>query len=315
MNPACAVSVIIPCFKQAHYLRHAIESVLAQDCGEVVEIIVVVDGSPDDTAGVAASFGDRVRYIRKANAGLSAARNTGILAARGTFLIYLDADDYLPSDLIRRHIAAAAARSDADVFYSTYHFVDEEGKAHGPRFDPVLPEEAFHTFLEGTYFPPHAAMTRRSALANCGLFDVNLRSLEDWDMWIRLAAAGSKFVRTADVSVPYRQYPNSMSTNRERMRRCGLQVLKKAAQYHGRGCRQCRRSLAAGRWGVRTAFLTHTSCQVREAHWAAGAVLGGLARVARAALHDPLLPVTPVRQWARRAKWALRRRASPAAAL
>src|SRR4051794_20618857 len=117
-----SLTIIIPCYKQAHYLRHAIESVVAQDCDEAVEIIVVDDGSPDDTAGVAASFGDRVGYIRKANAGLSAARNTGILAARGTFLICLDADDYLPAGLIRRHLAAAAARPDADVFYSTYHY-------------------------------------------------------------------------------------------------------------------------------------------------------------------------------------------------
>lgn len=302
MKNSGRVSIIIPCYKQAHYLRQAVDCALGQSHPDV-EVIVVDDGSPDDTAQVAAEYGDLIRYVRKPNAGLPAARNTGILASTGEWLIYLDADDLLPHDLVERHLETARENPGAGVVYATYHYVDSEGLPFGPRFDPQVPEDAFHTYLTGNLFPPHAGMTHRAALANAGLFDVHLNSYEDWDMWIRLACTGAGFARTTSPGVPYRQHPTSMSQNFDRMRRAGLKVLRKSATYHPR-CAACRRGLANGYWGLRSAFVQHAGAcladQKRD-----GQYLKALKSVAGAFVQDPLLGGVSVRNAARRLKWGL----------
>ena len=95
------VSVVIPCYRQAHYLPTAVDSALAQTHPDV-EVIVVDDGSDDDTAAVAARYGARVRYVRRPNGGLAAARNTGVAASTATYLKFLDADDHLVPEQLHR---------------------------------------------------------------------------------------------------------------------------------------------------------------------------------------------------------------------
>lgn len=245
------VSVIIPCYKQAHFLPQAIESLLGQT---VVpdEIVVVDDGSPDDTSAVVGRFPRPVRCLRKANAGLSAARNTGVLHSRGEWLIFLDADDQLPADAVERHLATAARHPEADLLFGDFRCIDERGDLlpGGSATGFFDDESPLHGLLRGNVFPPHAVMVRRTALANAGLFDVYLRSYEDWDMWLRVAAAGGRFAKTEGLAVLYRQYPGSMSTNLDRMTQTGLQVVRKARQYHP-GCRLCRRLIRNTRWGLR----------------------------------------------------------------
>lgn len=280
------ISVIIPAYMQASYLTQTLDSVLQQTY-RPAEIIVVDDGSPDETASVCAQYGERIRYVRKNNAGLSAARNTGILASSGDFLVWLDSDDYFPPEFLEQ-TADTLSRTEADVTYCDYHHVDKQG-CTSQKFQAFVPSDsAAHQYLLGNMFPPHAAMTRRSTLANAGLFDPNLRSFEDWDMWIRLAFAGAKFVKTEGVSVPYRQHPESMSRNAERMRRCGMQVLEKAKSYHP-DCDECRRGIRAGQWGLRKHFLS-----IASRHDTTQAVLG-----------DPSLVVSPLREAIRRSKWRL----------
>src|ERR1035441_4104679 len=103
------VSVIIPCFNQGRFLVRAIESVLEQSFQDF-EIIVVNDGSSDETEQVAKGFGSKILYLEKPNAGLSAARNTGILSARGAYLVFLDADDLLDNEMLR-HMTEASAQN------------------------------------------------------------------------------------------------------------------------------------------------------------------------------------------------------------
>jgi len=303
-----SVSVIIPCFKQGHFLPIAIESALGQTHSNV-EVVVVDDGSPDDPASICQRYGSAVRCIRKANAGLSAARNTGILAATGEWLIFLDADDYLPTDALEQHLATAAAHPFADVFYGTYHYVDEAGKSFGPRFDPVLPIEPFHSLLMGTYFPPHAVMTRRRSLGNSGVFDVTLRSLEDWDMWIRLAAAGSRFVRTPALNVPYRQHSASMSKDFERMRACGMQMLLKNSSLRHPNCKSCQRALRAGRWAVREGFVMNTRESQRGGRWWLPRMLSESVHKLASGRRDPLLLLAAHRRRLRHAWHNFRRSA------
>jgi len=291
------VSIIIPAYNQAAFLPEAIDSALGQTHA-AVEVIVVDDGSPDDTASVCRRYGSRIHYIHKENAGLSAARNTGILAAAGDFVIFLDSDDFLPLETVQKHLQTIEARPDIDVAYATYLYVDMSGSPTLTGFDPFVEDDAFHQLLLGNLFPSHAAMTRRSSLANSGLFDVDLKSVEDWDLWLRLAARGSKFVRTADIAVPYRQYPDSMSKDYDRMRRAALMVLTKARGYHV-GCAKCRRNIANARWNIRRAFLK----QVIERPGKTGAMADVAGQISRAVIHDPPLAVVRVRDAMRWVKW------------
>ena len=276
-------------------LNQAIESVLNQTVSNV-EILVVDDGSPDSTPQVAHRYSNYVRHIRKTNAGLSAARNTGILNTTGEFLQFLDADDYLLPNTLQQHLTVADAHPSVDVFYGTYHYVDLERQEFGPHFDPRLSRQPLHEFLLGNYFPPHGALVRRAAFANVGLFDVNLRSLEDWDMWLRLAASGAEFVRTENVSVPYRQYPASMSKNYDRMRQSGVAVLNKSKAYLHPHCKQCCRSLVNGYWGVRRAFIEHTQADHKYALQEGTPVSSSWQTLAMAAAQDPLLLFSGTRE-------------------
>ncbi len=174
-----SVSVIIPCFNQAHYLPQAIESVLVQNY-HPLEILVINDGSTDDTAAVAARYGDRIQLINQANQGLSAARNAGLRLAQGALLHFLDSDDYVLPSFYDQLVAVLAARPDAAAAYCGMRLVDAQNQPLGDR--PPLPEsdDWFHQLLEENPWSPHALLVRAAALAPVGGFDPALRSCEDW---------------------------------------------------------------------------------------------------------------------------------------
>jgi glycosyltransferase involved in cell wall biosynthesis len=236
--------VITPCYNQGHFLAEAIDSILAQSYPHR-ELIVVDDGSTDQTAAVAAGYGDRIRYLYKPNAGLSAARNTGLLQATGEFVLFLDSDDALDPAAIERHVEAAAAHPSGTVFHGAHQCMDVAGRKLRRYEAASLGEDPFHRLLAGNPSPPHVHLIRRAAFARVGLFDVSLRSSEDWDMWLRLAAAEYEFVRVPDALAIYRTAPGSMSKHFDRMWTTGIAVLEKSRAYH-ENCRLCRQSIARG---------------------------------------------------------------------
>jgi len=121
------ISVIIPAYNHARYLAEAIDSVLAQTYAPL-EIIVVDDGSTDGTPAVAASYGDRIRYIRQENAGVGAARNNGIAAARGEYLAFLDSDDIWLPEKLEREIALFDADPQLGFVHCGVEKFDESGQ-------------------------------------------------------------------------------------------------------------------------------------------------------------------------------------------
>ena len=126
------VTVVIPSYNGVRYLGEAIESVLAQT-HRSLETVVVDDGSVDETRALVARYGDRVRYLHQENRGLAAARNTGIRAARGTYLAFLDHDDrYLP-EKIARQVAVFRERPPVGLVHTGWHFIDEHGRRVGQR--------------------------------------------------------------------------------------------------------------------------------------------------------------------------------------
>ncbi|MBI5568276.1 MAG: glycosyltransferase family 2 protein [Chloroflexi bacterium] len=221
------VSIIIPAYNQAQYLPYALRSALAQTL-TAWEAIVVDDGSTDNTREVAASFDDaRIRYIFQANQGLSGARNTGVRAAQGAYLAFLDSDDELTPEFLRVCVEALTADRALGAVHTATQFIDQAGAVLPHEDAQPLAGEAFqHKLCQGGFFPPVSVMARADCVREAGLFDTTLTSLEDWDVWLKIArrhpmrGLGQPLVR-------YRVYPGSMSTNAPRMLANRLAVIAK----------------------------------------------------------------------------------------
>jgi hypothetical protein len=220
------VSVVIPNYNHAPYVGDAIRSVLAQTY-RPCEIVVVDDGSTDESRDVIAAFGDRVRFVRQGNRGLSAARNSGIMASTGVLIGVLDADDMYEPDYLSTLVPALQANPDAAGIYCGYRFVDHENHPL-PQIEsrPVVADRLFGALLDGNFLVPESMLLRRTCYDDIGLFDESLRSCEDWDVWLRVAKAHT-VLHSARILTRHRVLPGSMSANPERMLRHRLAVLGK----------------------------------------------------------------------------------------
>lgn len=229
---AAAVSVVIPAYNYERFLAGAIASVLAQDYRSL-EVIVVDDGSTDGTASVAARFADdgRVRYIRQENAGLSAARNTGIAAARYPFVAFLDADDRWTTGFLSAAMQAFASLGESfGIVASAHDRIDsEEQVMPAPKVDNARDGELTTRYFITRNRPLASSIViRKRAFADAGLFDTGLRSSEDRDMWIRLTSAGYRFWFINRPLAKIRRHTGNMSKNARRMKRNSGTVLLKA---------------------------------------------------------------------------------------
>jgi glycosyltransferase involved in cell wall biosynthesis len=179
------VSVIIPCYNHALYLRDAIESVEQQTYTHT-EIIVVDDGSTDDTKLVASSF-PSVKYIHQHNSGLSAARNKGIEEASGQYLVFLDADDWLYPDAIRINVDHLLLHPQW-AFVSGWHDkVDEWKYPIEQDQQEVISERHYEKLLRGNYIGMHATVMYQRWTFEQIKFDTTLKACEDYDVYFKLA--------------------------------------------------------------------------------------------------------------------------------
>lgn len=222
------VSVIIPCYNHARYLPHAVNSVIAQTFTDW-EAIIVDDGSTDNTRKVAAQFTDpRIHYIYQQNRGLSAARNTGIRAAQGEYLAFLDADDEWEDRFLEVCLAELVANTSIAAVVTLAAFIDQNGKILPKLGGQVVSEPRFRLrLIEGGFFPPNAILVRIDDVRQVGMFDETLTSVEDWDLWLRITGNGGKFLSISKPLARYRVVTGSMSTNAGRMHANRVAVLAK----------------------------------------------------------------------------------------
>ncbi len=211
------VSVVIPTYKHRDYVLQTLGSVFAQTFTDY-EVIVVNDGSPDDTADVLRPLieAGRIQYIAQANAGQSAARNRGIAAATGAYIALLDDDDLWPPDKLQWQVSALNRHSDASLVYGG---VEGFGTPVGePLCQMDGPSgQAHKAFLEKNWITtPGQTLIRASALRRVGGFDTQIWGADDWDLFIRLAQVGA-FVFESRLCLLYRYHAKNASHDFWRM--------------------------------------------------------------------------------------------------
>ncbi len=209
-----SVSVIIPAYNCGAFIRRALDSVLAQS-DETVEVIVVDDGSTDDTPSILGAYNSRIRLIQQSNQGVAMARNRGIAVARGRWLAFLDADDVWHANKIKNQLRAESQFPDAGLIFTDFRLVDEEEcclvdaaaksyygvfRRHDLEWSDIFGQmvttsddavmyygNCFKSLFLGNFIKTSTVMIRHDCIQNTGAFDASLTTEEDYDLWLKVS--------------------------------------------------------------------------------------------------------------------------------
>lgn len=228
--PAPAVSILITTYNVGPYIGSTVDAALAQTYPGC-EVIVVDDGSTDDTLAVLAGYGDRIRVLQQPNSGGPARpRNVGVAAALGEVLAICDGDDCLAPDAVAGAVAALEAVPEAALVWGDFVYDDATGRRHGRRWSEeytsfrahleaapvdgcwVLPAKAaFPQLLNGLFIGTSSVVVRRRVLEEAGPFDEALPNGDDREMWLRVARTGASFLYRDRIAYRYRVHAGSVS--------------------------------------------------------------------------------------------------------
>lgn len=254
------VSIVIPAYNSEKFIRNTLDACLAQTYDHT-EIIVVDDGSSDNTREIVASYGADIRLIEQDNQGPAIARNTGISVAQGDFIQFCDSDDILHPQKIERCVSLLIDNPNSALAYCQMQAVDENGTAIQEM--PLTPDQSFFVadnlfctilFANGSPIQTSTILARKSALLDVGMYraDPNYYCAEDWDLLLRLADTYN-FVGIPDVLVNYRVREGALTTKPILMAEGRLKTIQYARHYRKRP--QCLSdkdydALEAGRYQV-----------------------------------------------------------------
>ena len=222
------VSVVIPVFNYARYVGAAIESVLVQTVPPH-EIIVVDDGSTDDTPSVLAGFGSRITTIRTSGVGSPEARNIGARRATGNVLAFLDADDLWMPRKLERQLARLAERPEAGLVHCGVQDIDATGAPVGQHLDGMEGWVAKDIVLwkrEVILGGGSGAVMTRQAFEDAGGWDPNVQPAEDWDLFFRIAIR-YPVAFVPEILVQYRKHGGNQSLRIARIGRASLRIMNK----------------------------------------------------------------------------------------
>ncbi|MDX2212389.1 MAG: glycosyltransferase [Oculatellaceae cyanobacterium bins.114] len=210
------ISVVIPCFNYGRFIQQAVESVFSQTFTDY-ELIVVDDGSTDDTRAVLEPYGDRLQYFYQTNQGPAATRNQGLRLARGEFIIFLDADDYFLPNLLTNQIACFNENPVLGAVVSGWRLVNETGDyLSNLELWKTLPHLTAEAWVVWRPVLPSATLFRREWLEKIGGFRGEFPPAEDVECFLKLALMGCEIDWCRQIGVCYRQHGNAMTRNTTR---------------------------------------------------------------------------------------------------
>jgi len=213
VNGAPLVSVVIPAYNVAPYIRQAVESALNQTVTDI-EVLVIDDGSTDGTIEQLSKIGDRrLRIIRRTHAGVSVTRNVGIQMAGAPYIGFLDGDDIWLPQKLEKHLSLMEVHPDTDLTFSLSRVIDETGRTISL---PLLQPAGVITFQEllreNIVWTSSSVVVRKEGFLKAGLFDPDLVPCEDYDMWLRMARLRPDNLRCVkEVLTLYRRRPDQLT--------------------------------------------------------------------------------------------------------
>ncbi len=238
---SCGISVIVPAFNAQAYLAECVSSIRLQAGDYWIEIVVIDDGSTDDTARIAREFPE-VTLIQQENKGPAAARNRGIEASSGEMIAFLDSDDVWPPGKLKKQMEVLQRYPEVGLVFGDCRKFWQDGEEHCTFFEKAgmdaaywggeyRVERPYEKLLRHNFIPTGSVVARRGCLNKAGLFDESLRLVEDFDMWLRMALH-CQFACIPDVALLKRRHADNISRNQVAMRMAAIKVLLKQREHY-----------------------------------------------------------------------------------
>ena len=226
------VSVVIPCYNQAHFLGEAIESALSQTYTDL-EVVIVDDGSQDDTARVASAYAredSKVRLVRQENRGLAGARNRGLAESRGEYVVFLDSDDLLLEEALEVGVRELESHPRCAFVSGHYRPISAEGDTYAIPRQHRVDGDHYLALLRDNYISmPASVMYRRWVFEEVGGFDGSVDAAADWDLYLRVARR-FPIHHHGEVVADYRWHGANMTADPALMLRSTVSVLRRQRQ-------------------------------------------------------------------------------------
>jgi glycosyltransferase involved in cell wall biosynthesis len=225
LRTAPLISVVVPCFNHGHFLAEALHSVVTS---RPTEIVVVDDGSTDDTPDVLTTFEapHEFRTVRQQNAGLANARNRGLRESRGEFVVFLDADDKLTANALDVGAATLEEHAECAFAFGRCTMMDTDGTLLPTQTEPRIVRDHYRELLRRNYiWTPAAVMLRRDAVERAGGFNPRVNAAADYELYLHIARH-RPIHDHGSVVAHYRRHDANMSGNAARMLRETLEVLQ-----------------------------------------------------------------------------------------
>jgi len=228
-----SVTIVVPAYNSAHYISQTLDSIKAQTFRDY-EVIVVNDGSEDrvELERTIESHPLPVIYLSQENKGVSAARNAAIKIARGEFYAQIDADDQWLPNYLEVQLGILKSEPGVTLVYPNAKIIGEhaDGGLEFMDISPSAGEVNFESLVRQQCVVMTSVTARMAAIRETGMFDEELRSCEDFDLWLRLAKNGGRIVYHRQPLALYRRHPKSLSSDRVWMTRHLLAVFEKCAR-------------------------------------------------------------------------------------
>lgn len=238
MNNEPKISVVIPTYNKSQYLKEAIESVLNQTY-QNMEVIVVDDGSIDNTREAIKSFDDpRVIYFFQENKGPAIARNTGIKKTNGKYVAFLDSDDLWLKEKLEKQVDFMEKNSEIGLLGTGCYEVTDKGRIIGKKIFPIKNKILQKDLIKYNPFIQSSVMIKKEVFDKVGLYDEKFRESEDYELWLRIAE-NCKIANLVEPLVMKRYYREGLSPTKDKEQLYFVLKAKKAAVHRGQYSRWC----------------------------------------------------------------------------